>query len=369
MKCAWRVLLVGCWLSIFSFGEIDGQNPADTTRPKQLDRSLLYPLRKVFKAELFQGAAKRHNYFEGWYFKLVAPGGAQVFSVIPGIAYGEGGTAAHAFIQLINGKTGETQYERFPVSDFRYSKRDFRVEIGDNRFGMDGIKVAIGSGNKRFEADLRFGEPRRMRGKLRAPGIMGWYRYAPFMETYHGLVSMSHRLQGKVRFGGASYDFSSGKGYTEKDWGHTFPSSWVWMQSNHFADADVSFMCSIAKVPWIGYSFRGFLGFLMIGEKVYRFATYTGARLEDLRLEGERVTFRIRDRHWTLEVTAKRSRTGLLQAPVAGAMDRRIAESVDAEIAIRLLDRKGTVCFEGTGKFAGLEVVGDREELFLTSRP
>ncbi|MCK7537696.1 MAG: tocopherol cyclase family protein [Marinilabiliales bacterium] len=35
-------------------------------------------------------------------------------------------------------------------------------------------------------------------------------------------------------------DFSGGRGYIEKDWGHSFPSAYVWMQSNHFQLARIS---------------------------------------------------------------------------------------------------------------------------------
>ena len=28
--------------------------------------------------------------------------------------------------------------------------------------------------------------------------------------------------------------FHGGKGYTDKDWGTRFPTTWIWLQSNHF---------------------------------------------------------------------------------------------------------------------------------------
>ena len=56
-----------------------------------------------------------------------------------------------------------------------------------------------------------------------------------------------------------------------------------------------------------------------------------------------------------------------LPAPAAGAMDRRIAESVDAVLWARLEDR-GRRIFEGTARPAGLETVGDLS-LLVPGRP
>jgi hypothetical protein len=40
-------------------------------------------------------------------------------------------------------------------------------------------------------------------------------------------------------------------------------------------------------------------------------------------------------------------------------MDRRIAESIDARLEVRLQGRHGKLLFEGTGQNSGLEVVGE----------
>lgn len=335
--------------------EIGAQQP--------MDRSIWYPIRKVYQSAIFQGSAKRHMYFEGWYCKMVSADGKSIYALIPGIAFGKKGTVGHAFIQVINGKTGRTSYHRFPAEEFRYSRKVFSVAIGKNRFGREGIDVGFGEGKDRFQARVKFSEVKPLPGRLVWPGIMGWYRFAPFMETYHGLVSMDHRLEGGGTVGGQRVTFDGGRGYIEKDWGHTFPRSWIWMQSNHFEQEGVSFMCSVARVPWLGKAFQGFLGFLLIEDKVYRFATYTGARLEKLDMQPESVAFVIQSKEFRIEVCARRSKTGELQAPVAGAMDRRIAESVDAILEVKLLDKMGNILYQGEGKNAGLEVVGDTRKL------
>ena len=65
-------------------------------------------------------------------------------------------------------------------------------------------------------------------------------------------------------------DFTGGRGYTEKDWGHSFPIGYVWMQSNHFSKPEISFKCSIAKIPFKIFSFNGFIAGLWLKKKTYR---------------------------------------------------------------------------------------------------
>jgi tocopherol cyclase len=198
---------------------------------------------------------------------------------------------------------------------------------------------------------------------LKSPGIMGWYAYVPFMECYHGVISMMHSLEGYIDINGRRYDFNGGRGYIEKDWGRSFPKSWIWLQANYFENPSVAFMFSLAKIPWLSGQFNGFLCFLSVGGRLYRFATYTRAKIISLIHEEGRVQLILGDKDHRLEISAKANRQGHLMAPVLGNMDRHIKESVDAEIHLRLLDATGGVVYEGNGIHAGMEVQGDVESL------
>ena len=68
----------------------------------------------------------------------------------------------------------------------------------------------------------------------------------------------------------------------EKDWGSSMPSSWIWMQTNHFDEEEVSLFGSVAKIPWLRSYFTGYIfGFYYKGH-LYRFTTYTGTKIEKL---------------------------------------------------------------------------------------
>jgi tocopherol cyclase len=192
---------------------------------------------------------------------------------------------------------------------------------------------------------------------------MGWYSFVPFMECYHGLVSLDHSLRGFFELNGSRIDFDGGRGYIEKDWGRSFPSSWVWMQTNSFKKAGDSFMLSIARIPWLGSYFVGFLGFVVVSGMVHKFATYTGARLRGLSITDSQARVQIRSGEYQLSIIGFKKRRGVLQAPVNGVMERRIHESIDSEISLEIKKSDGKVLFSDTGKSSGLEIVGDPEEL------
>ena len=91
------------------------------------------------------------------------------------------------------------------------------------------------------------------------PNIMGPFTYIPNMECNHGVVSMSHTINGSIQLNDETWEFKNDKGYIEKDWGTSFPKRYIWIQGNHFKNTNTSFMLSLAHIPFIGFSFEGLI--------------------------------------------------------------------------------------------------------------
>jgi len=321
----------------------------------------LYGAKSLWNPQWFQGYDKQHSYFEGWYFKMVSADGEHRFAFIPGVSLGKN---THAFVQFIDGQTGKTQYFRFNINDFYYSSNRFAVWVGPNFFSADSFFVDLGRGDKKIIGKGIISNRVEYPVRPLSPGIMGWYRFVPFMECFHGVVSIDHKISGNLLINNKLISLENGKGYIEKDWGKSMPSAWIWTQSNTFDDgSNTSFMLSIANIPWIGRSFTGFLGFLWVNEILYRFATYTGAKVEKLNRTDDRIEVVIKDKNFTIEFFGLKGMRGELLAPVAGDMSRTIHESIDAEIRVILRDINGTIIYDGTAKNAGLELVGDPKKL------
>lgn len=330
----------------------------------------LYNFQKIFKPHWFQGNQEDKNYFEGWYFKNVSADEQNCWAFIPGISLNK--NDSHAFVQAINGNTGETFYFSFPADEFAFSDDKFEVWVGKNYFSSEKIYIELDDGTHRFQAEIYFDEITEYPVSISRPGIMGWYRYVPFMECYHGVVSMDHGLSGYIRHNDQYMDFSGGRGYIEKDWGSSMPEAWIWIQTNHFGKPGTSFMLSVARIPWIGSTFTGFLGFFLQENKLINFATYTGAEITELTYTDHEAHITIKGHKYEIQVHgvkaehhSERSNKGGLKAPVLGNMDRVIHENLDAEIHIRITDLDGKQVFNGTGRHAGLEFIGDLELLKL----
>jgi hypothetical protein len=309
----------------------------------------------------YQGYRARPPYFEGWYFKLIDLTEQHRYAVIPGVFLGQGNS--HAFVQVLDGVTGETTYHEYPLEAFQAAEDRFDVRVGPNRFTLERIELQIESAERTVTGVLRFSGLTPWPVTLLSPGIMGWYAWVPRMECYHGVLSFDHEIHGVLTLDGQAIDFSAGRGYIEKDWGRSFPAAWVWMQTNHFETPGTSLTASIAVIPWMGSSFLGFIIGLWHERRLYRFATYTGARVEKLAAGEDHVNWVVRDRRYRLEIDAQRDggfRTGVLRGPTGLDMGGRVPESLQAQVSLRLSAVSGdSTIFEGVGRNAGLEIVGE----------
>jgi hypothetical protein len=311
----------------------------------------------------------KSNQFEGWYFKLVDASETHAIAVIPGVSFGANETESHCFVQVLDGRTRQPHYFSFPLDAFKSDDKQFRIWIQDNEFRMDGIELHLRDNQHEVAGCLQLGEGIPWPVSRFTPGAMGPFRFIPRMQCLHGILSFDHAIQGSLTIDERIIDFSDGRGYIEKDWGHEFPSAWIWMQSNHFDEPGVSFTSSIANIPWLNRSFTGFLIGLLHDETVYRFTTYNRAKISTPLVSEDAVTFTVHNKKFAIEVDAHRAPGASLRSPVEGLMTGRIIESLDSSIHLKFYSTKKSrrdLIFEGTGRNAGLEIVGDLADIGAT---
>ncbi len=314
-----------------------------------------------FNPEQFQGWGKTKNYFEGWYFKVVNADATKAFAFIPGIAMDAAGNK-HSFIQVLDGKKQTAGYHRFAADDFYSLPKNFRVSIQNNSFTESAIQLRLPglTGELQFTGNIPWPKP------WYSPGIMGPYAFVPFMECYHGIVSMDHRVDGMIIVNGEPVDFTNGRGYIEKDWGRSFPSAYFWMQSNHFSLPGISLKCSVAKIPWVRSSFVGFIAGIWLHNRLIKFTTYNQSKLITSFADEKKIKIVLENKQYRLEILAHRDAATELASPVRGFMEGRIEESMTSAIDVLLTDNKTKeILLNDTGKNAGLEVAGRIEEIFV----
>jgi tocopherol cyclase len=309
----------------------------------------------VYRPEVFQGNLKKKNYFEGWYFKHVSQDLDHVWSFIPGVSLNE--SNPHSFIQVINGITGESEYISYPVEKFKWDSQRLFVKVGDSVFTDHYIDLKIESEFINITGHIDNLNIKRYPKSLLSPGIMGWYSFIPFMECKHGIVSVNHDLVGNITINNEKVDFDEGKGYIEKDWGASFPEAWIWIQANNFNNSNTSFTFSVAKIPWLGKYFIGFISFLCYDNKFFLFSTYNNSAITEIKQTGDLLSIKLQNKDNILNISALKNSFGELRAPVSGDMSRRIKESIDSEVTITLLDKDNNFIYSDSSRRAGLEII------------
>jgi len=306
----------------------------------------------------FQGKHRKSKYFEGWYFKCISADRKHVIAIIPGMAIDPQGQR-HSFIQVINAVSGKTWYHHFPYADFQSPTDRFEVSISDNTFSSDGLSVHIDSAEGRLNGQLSFTDIHPFPVSRLNPGIMGPFGFVPFMECYHAIIDLQHQLSGTIELDGEIMDFTGGAGYIEKDYGRSFPTSYLWLQASHFESGNASFVFSRARIPLLGSEFPGFFAyFTNFSDIAIRFATYNRSKLTDWQVDTDKRTCSgvLKGPSGTLSFNAKMLGGGTLRAPVDGLMDREIIESITATVSIKVTDRHGQVIYQGTSSETGMEI-------------
>ncbi len=325
---------------------------------------LIQRIRALFNPERYHGWGREKKFFEGWYFKIVNATEDRSFAFIPGIAMDEEGKK-QAFIQILDGQSKSSEYIKFDFDAFISASGKFHIQIDRNTFSATQLVLNLESVQGKLNFKNRIPWPK----KWYSPGIMGPFSFVPKMECYHGIVSMYHDIEGELKFLNETVDFTGGRGYMEKDWGHSFPSAYVWMQSSHFSEENISLKLSVAKIPWMRSSFVGFIAGFWFKDKLIKFTTYNFTKLERCEVTSDSVHVILINRKYKLEIQAVRDSGAELAAPIGGFMDARITETMTARLHVKITDRKANqVIFNDIGKKAGLEVAGKISEIIVNSR-
>lgn len=306
------------------------------------------------RPELFQGEKYLHlnkRYFEGWYFKNTNKDNG--ISFIPGINIE--GKKKKAFIQVITNK--ESYFVNYNIEDFKFNFEPFYIKIKDNIFSKEGLKIEIldDKQNLKIDGKIKYTNSKNISVSAINPNIMGPFSYVPFMECNHAILSMKNITTGSITINNRKIDFNNGIGYIEKDWGCSFPKSYIWCQGNNFKNSEASFMISIANIPFKLFEFRGIIATLIIGDKEFKFTTYNNAKLIEYIVGDNSINITLERRGYILNIKSQYNEGLKLSAPVKGKMERDVFESIYSTILVTL-KKNNTLIFSDTSKNCGVEI-------------
>ena len=305
--------------------------------------------------DLFQGEKylnSNKNYFEGWYFKNTTNKDSIAF--IPGININD--VQRNAFVQIITNCS--SYYITYDINEFKYNIEPFEIQIGKNYFSKERIHVDIEDNKQKVKVygDIKYSNCKNINTSILNPNIMGPFAYVPFMECNHAILSMKNEINGLLNFNDTKISFNNDIGYIEKDWGYSFPKSYIWCQGNRFQNANASFMISIADIPFKFLSFTGIICDLIIDDKEFRFATYNNTKLIKCNIDNNLLDISLKKDNYKLNIKSSYN-TGLrLSAPVKGKMEKDVFENIDSIITI-VLEKNNETIFGDTSTKCGIEIV------------
>ena len=305
--------------------------------------------------DLFQGEKylnTNKNYFEGWYFKNTNK--EDGISFIPGINIDD--KDKKAFIQVFT--KDSSYFINYNIDDFKFNFHPFSIQVGNNTFSKSGIHIDIKDDiqNLKIYGNIEYSNLKNINVNVLNPNIMGPFSYIPFMECNHAILSMQNHAHGFMNINHHKINFNYGIGYIEKDWGCSFPKSYIWCQGNNFQNPKASFMLSIADIPFKLFTFRGVICVLMINNQEFKFTTYNHAKLIEYKVDNNSLNITLKKWNYDLNIKSAYQEGVKLSAPVKGKMEKDILESISSLVTVTLR-KDNMVIFSDTSTNCGLEIV------------
>lgn len=321
----------------------------------------------MFKAirnpDIYHGKNKKLNFFEGWYFKIVQPYTGNTYCFIPGLFISNKKGFSHSFIQVLKGNENNFKYLRFMKDEFKASKSEFNLNVGESSFSINAINLNISQQHEKIFGTLRFDNIIKWPDSIINPGSMGFYNYLGFMQCYSQVCATDGIVRGKLCINGKDIDFTGGKLYIEKNWGKAFPYSYIWAQGNSFENGDGAVTCSIGHVP-LPFKLKSFTGFLIgvyVKGRFYKFTTINRSNLL-INCENEKIILETYNKKYSLKIEGSYKEEDFMKlyAPCNGSMIPIASETLHGNLKIMLYDKKrNCIIFNDTCTSSGIEFSKD----------
>ena len=312
-------------------------------------------MKRIIKKEFgFHGQRMKKGYFEGWYYKITS----ETYSIAVIVGINKNTADDHGFIQTLDTVSGKEQYIRFPLHEVRITNDPFHIEMGENHFNMDSIKVCI-KDPIAINMHIQLGDFHYLHSSLFAPTIMGPFSYIPRMECVHTIYSLHHKVIGKIEVDKQDLPVYNAIGYIEKDRGTSFPTTYLWLQSNHLCNQKkASLFLSIASIPLYVLDFTGIIMVFMFGNQQLRFGTYYGAKVKVIKkIDNNGYKIIMEQSTYRICIKIYLGKVFTLSAPSMGEMKHKAYETLTAKGLIHVY-KNNRLLLQDSFLHAGCEVRG-----------
>jgi tocopherol cyclase len=352
----------------------------------RLCKLMVNPLQTPHSGYHWDGVSDR--FFEGWYYRVTLPKLGQTFGFMYSIEDPIGGQSNSGGGAQIMGPDEHYLYRTFPdVQKFwgannylglgHWGKTDLSIPpqqleptIFENHiqqgyqatatFNQGLIRDVVSQDYCQWYYEIQpvygWGDPQRPQ-----QSTGGWLSYFPIFEP-GWQIWMAHGLAtGWIDWSGQRYEFTDAPAYGEKNWGHSFPQKWFWINCNSFADEpDLALTAGggrrkvlgwMESVALIGLHYRG---------KFYEFVPWNAQVSWQIQPWG-RWAMQAQNEQWEVELIGTTERSGtLVRVPTERGLIFCCRDTMKGRLNLTLKERRGKIILKAQSFVCGLEIGGGR---------
>jgi tocopherol cyclase len=299
----------------------------------------------IYKPTTLRGHLERNNYFEGWFQKIYSKELNASIVIIYGYAT-QNTTDKTGFIQiLLPKKTPEIIY--FNRNEISFHPKEHIVRMGENLLTTESIQIHTN--------DIHmFLKLTNNQVTQTFKNSMGYYYFVPHLPCYHSVLNAAHQVSGEIQLKEARYVLNNENGYLEKNWGTSFPESYIWLHAVDPLDAKVSMLFSIAEIKWLGIKFLKHVGHFCFDDKQIDLRSLNNFAFTYQRPSKDNYQIQIKSSTLQIEISIALGNNILFKGPQGGKLSNDIIHFIDADIQIRLSENNKTRTFHLVGNFENI---------------
>jgi tocopherol cyclase len=330
---------------------------------------------------------KDSRFFEGWYFRVTLPQEKQSFAFIYSIEDPLGGQSISGGAVQILGIDEQYLCRSFPdVNQFWASKS--RLELGHWRKTALKIRPQLLQ-SAIFTRDILEGYQATStlhQGYIRDPGTdqdcrwyyeikpiygwgkpnlpqkatAGWLSYLPIADPGWQVLTAYGLASGWIEWNNQRYEFLDTPFYAEKNWGHSFPEKWFWINCNRFSDESDLTLTAVGtkrKVLWWS-ELVGLIGIHYKGQ-FYSFSSLDSQLTWRVQPWGK-WEMQAQNEYFTVKLLGTTQETGTwLRVPTAEGLQFGCRDTTKGHLILELRDNTGKIIIDGKSDLCGLEIGGN----------
>lgn len=286
---------------------------------------------------------------EGWFWRLSDPAKGRVAVALCSENRHPDGNWSTAAIALHPGGVVSSA----AIDGVRAERTQFCVQADSGGHLIDASRQRLRMVIGETQLDLSFREAYEW---PKAFGGGGVFSSVPFLNQYWHPYRLGGKASGTVSHGDQSWTFTDATLYCERNWGAGFPLRWWWGQAHDFEDADVSVAFSGGLLE-LGPLRRDVTGVVVrLGDRVLRI-TPPALVTSNCDVREWHIDARTPRYHVVLDGQGTPEGPHVLPVPIPA--ERRNIDTDYEYLAGKLrctVREWGRVIFDGTTKFAALEV-------------